>query len=63
MDSPAENFLYLVGYRLDPAAIRDALNSCLLSQSEMDAGLDSWKDIQDPFADALSTQSIGEGES
>jgi G3E family GTPase len=58
----AENYLIMVGHDLDILAIQDALNGCLLTDAEMSEGIDAWKSLEDPFADALRTMYIEEGE-
>lgn len=41
--------LILIGLDLDAAAVRDALNNCLLTDSEMQSGPSSWGRLKDPF--------------
>lgn len=41
--------LILIGQDLDAAATRDALDACLLTDSEMQGGPTSWSRLQDPF--------------
>lgn len=41
--------LMLIGQDLDAAAVRDALNNCLLTDSEMQSGPSSWGRLEDPF--------------
>ena len=41
--------LMLIGQDLDAAAVRDALNGCLLTDNEMQSGPASWERLDDPF--------------
>ena len=41
--------LVLIGQDLDAAAVEDALNKCLLTDSEMQSGPSSWGRLADPF--------------
>ena len=41
--------LILIGQDLDTAAVTDALNNCLLTDSEMQSGPSSWSRLEDPF--------------
>ncbi|MDI6101670.1 GTP-binding protein [Actinoplanes sp. NEAU-A12] len=42
--------LALIGLRLDHAAITALLTSCLLTDTELADGFDTWRDLPDPFA-------------
>ena len=41
--------LVLIVQDVDSAAVRDALNECLLTDSEMQSGPSSWERLEDPF--------------
>ena len=41
--------LMIIVQDLDAAAVREALNACLLTDSEMQSGPSSWANLQDPF--------------
>ena len=41
--------LVLIVQDVDAAAVRDALNECLLTDSEMQSGPSSWERLEDPF--------------
>ena len=59
--------LVLVGLHLDTAALRDLLDSCLLTDGELADGSDLWRALPDPFAgyfpltDDLGTATLQEG--
>ena len=41
--------LLLIGQELDTAAVKHALHACLLTDSEMQSGPSSWRNLEDPF--------------
>ncbi|MCW4150983.1 zinc metallochaperone GTPase ZigA [Halomonas sp. 18H] len=42
--------LVFIGQHMDEAGIRQALDACLLNDEEMQAGLEAWQALPDPFA-------------
>ena len=43
------NELVVIGQKMNQLALEAALNSCLLSDREMDLGVDGWATLVDPF--------------
>jgi G3E family GTPase len=41
--------LMIIGQDMDTAATKDALNACLLTDTEMQAGPQEWRNLEDPF--------------
>lgn len=43
--------LTLIGFDLDPWALQSDFDACLLTPDELEAGLDGWRRLPDPFPD------------
>jgi G3E family GTPase len=41
--------LVLIGRKMNQAAVRAALDACLLTKEELAAGIDAWRTYEDPF--------------